>query len=507
MEASLFDAVYNILILVTFVTLVTWRLRFPTTLALILAGVLASVSTRFVFPVIESDIFVSLLLPPILFQETLHLDIDKLIRESDSILVFATLGTILMQLTVALFSNIVLGLNLIESMLFGIILAPTDPVSVIRLFHSCGVDERFQIIVSGESLLNDGVSIVIYSIILTIINQGSISPLIGLQITALTILGGVLLGIIVGYTVHLIFCWTHDTYGQVLISFLVAFGLYRVAEGLGASGVLAIVVSGLLINYRSRKLGGLGHETYVMLENLWEFIGFLASSIAFIFIGMHLDRQVFADSFPISLGLFTVTIVLRVLVIEILSRLMQSFWGKGFSRNWKNGFSWAGIRGAVSIVLVLGLRGVIPSSELIIALTFGVVILSNFIQGTSMGLFVNQWNLLCEPSDDLVSENRFSEDYISDGYAPSKNVCERVFFCAPEYIVRDTTLGSWVSNKLVMIIGYLDRNSIEAFPDKTLSIFKRITNYFTNLLVGFLNWANQYILRRKIEEEESYLDE
>jgi NhaP-type Na+/H+ or K+/H+ antiporter len=80
MEASLFDAVYNILILVTFVTLVTWRLRFPTTLALILAGVLASVSTRFVFPVIESDIFVSLLLPPILFQETLHLDIDKLIR-------------------------------------------------------------------------------------------------------------------------------------------------------------------------------------------------------------------------------------------------------------------------------------------------------------------------------------------------------------------------------------------------------------------------------------------
>ena len=169
--ASQFDAIFNILIIVTFVTLITWRLKFPSTIALILAGILASLSTRLIIPELSSEIFLALLLPPILFQETLHMDIDGLIRESDSVFSFAIIGTLIMQLCIAGFTWLLLGFKVYEALLFGILIAPTDPVAVIRTFHSLGVDQRFQIIVSGESLFNDGIAIVIYSILVSIISR------------------------------------------------------------------------------------------------------------------------------------------------------------------------------------------------------------------------------------------------------------------------------------------------------------------------------------------------
>ena len=490
-----FDSIYNILILVTFVTLITWRLNFPSTLALIIAGILASVSTRLMIPEIGSEIFLTLLLPPILFQEALHLNVDDFIKESDSVILFATIGTILMQIAVGVFSYYILKFNLIESLLFGILIAPTDPVAVIRQFHNSNVDQRFQMIISGESLLNDGVSIVIYSLLLTILAQGSVTPVIGFRLAAQIIIGGLVIGVLVGYIVHSIFCWTNDSYAQVLISFMVAFGVYRVAEEMGASGVLAIVVSGLIINYRSRKFGGLGRDTYEMLENLWEFIGFLASSMAFIFIGMNLNRQVFAINFSNSLVVFLVLVLFRSLMVEFVSWLMQLFWSKGYSRDWKNGLSWAGLRGAVSIVLALGVSGVVPNSELIIAITFGIVILSNFVQGTSLNFLVNDWDLISEKVPEELSDNLFSEKYVSTGYDSEKSLVERGLFCAPEFVVRDTDFGSWVSNRLVLMIEYLNDYSIESIPSKTVGGVNRLVTFLTGVLISFLAWVNQFLSR------------
>jgi CPA1 family monovalent cation:H+ antiporter len=498
-----FDSIYNILILVTFVTLITWRLKFPSTLALILAGIIASVSTRLIIPEIGSEIFVTLLLPPILFQETLHLNIDDFIKEIDSVIMFATIGTILMQLSVGIFSYLILNFNLIESLLFGILIAPTDPVAVIRQFHSSNVDKRFQIIVSGESLLNDGVSIVIYSILLTILAQGSITPLIGLRLAAQIIIGGLIIGVLVGYSVHSMFCWTNDSYAQVLISFMVAFGVYRVAEELGASGVLAIVVSGLIINYRSRKFGGLGQETFDMLTNLWEFIGFLSSSIAFIFIGMNLDRQVFADNFSNSLVLFLVLLLFRQVMVELVSTLRQILWSKGYSRFWKNGLSWAGLRGAVSIVLALGISGVVPNSDLIIAVTFGIVILSNFVQGTSISVLINDWDLVSGSEHEEVMDTAFSEKYVSSGYDPLRSKFERIFFSAPEFFVRDTGLGSWLIIKLVYVIEYLNIYTLETIPSKTVSGVSQLVALLIGVLVGFLAWVNDFVFRWDQSDKEN----
>jgi NhaP-type Na+/H+ or K+/H+ antiporter len=145
---SQFDAFFNIFIIVTVITLVARRLRFPPTLALIFAGIISTFTPELPMVILGPDIFMSLLLPPIIFQETLQLDIDGLIDDSDTIFSYAVAGTLLMLVAVAVFARFVLGFDVAEAFILGIIVSPTDPVAVIGTFHSLGVIKRFQLLVA-----------------------------------------------------------------------------------------------------------------------------------------------------------------------------------------------------------------------------------------------------------------------------------------------------------------------------------------------------------------------
>jgi hypothetical protein len=187
-------------------------------------------------------------------------------------------------------------------------------------------------------------------------------------------------------------------------------------------------------------------------------------------------------------------------MVEFMSGLMQVFWSKGYSGAWKNGLSWSGLRGAVSIVLALGISGVVPNSELIIAITFGIVIFSNFVQGTSMSILINDWNLTSEKVQDEISENLFSEKYVSIGYESDAGLVERVLFCAPEFFVMDTGFGSWLSTRLVFMIDYLNKYSIESISRRTVGFFNRFVTFLSDILIGFLAWVNQFLLRWDLYE-------
>jgi CPA1 family monovalent cation:H+ antiporter len=501
---SQFDAFYNILVLVTFVTLLAWRFKFPSTIAFIIAGVLSSITTRLIIPDLSPEVFVSILLPPILFQETLHLDIDGLIDDSDSIFTFAILGTLIMQICVALFTWLILGFSIFESLLFGILIAPTDPVSVIRTFHSLGVVKRFQLIVSGESLFNDGIAIAVYSILVSIITLGSITLFDVSKIIATSILGGVMIGVISGYLVHSVFCWTDDKFAEVLISFIAAFGVFRIAEELHASGVLATVIAGLIINYRSRKFGGLGSESFDMLLSLWDFVGFLASNIAFIFIGMNLDREILVLNLIPSFALFSFIITFRFLMVEGISGILDRFRGKSFPRNWKDSLVWSGLRGAVSIVLVLGVGGLLPNANEMIALTFGIVILSNVVQGMTMGRFIQTQNLGYSQvvvEDESVHYVPLSENYTADGYNINGGGFEKRFFSAPEYFVYETRFGSWMANNVIAFLEILYGYSTGIVATKGWLV--NILKGLTNMLLRFLNWINQFLTQKEIKRKDA----
>lgn len=448
----------------------------------------------------------SVLLPPILFQETLHLDVTGFLEEADSILSFAFLGTLIMQISVAFFTWLVLELSVVESLLLGIIIAPTDPVAVIRTFHNLGVNKRFQIIVSGESLLNDGIAIVVYSILLTVITIGNITfSEIGV-IIILKLFGGALIGIISGYLVHFVFCWTDDKFAEVLISFIAAFGVFRIAEELHTSGVIAIVITGLIINYRSRNYGGLGEEPFEMLEALWEFIAFLASSIAFIFIGMNLNQNLFRNNLVRSIVLLSFVVLFRFIMVEVISFFIQRLRGKTFTRVWRNALTWSGLRGAVSIVLVFGVSGLLSNIELMIALTFGVVILSNVIQGITIGKAFTDESLKTSPNEIDYAPSIFKNDIMYDEYTPEgydigKNYLEKLLFSSPEFFVYETRFGIWLANRLFSLLSILNRYSLNRVTKTTSGNIRNLIEYFTDLLSNSLNWINHYRSQRQIARD------
>ncbi|MCK4437657.1 sodium:proton antiporter, partial [Candidatus Bathyarchaeota archaeon] len=481
-----FQAIYNILLVVTVINLATRRFRLPSSLALILAGVMSTILTSFTLPSLSPEIFMSLLLPPILFQETLHLDIDGFIDESKTVLGFAILGTLLMIAAVGLFLNMFFGFSLLEAFLLGIIIAPTDPVAVINVFQEIGVVKRFQLIVCGESLFNDGIAVALYSIIVSIITLGTITMTNVAKITSVAILGGILLGIIFSYAAHVLFCWTDDKFTEVLISFLVAFGVFWISETIGASGVIATVMTGLIINYRTHAFGGIGKDSFEMLEAIWEFIGFTASSIAFIFIGANLNISVLlVNAYP-TIYLFAFIMISRHLMVYVVGNLTRRLGGKKIPPKWMPGLSWAGLRGAVSVVLALGVSSLaLPHSEDIIALTFGVVLASNVIQGLSISKVIKRLGL-SHKSGDLPSEakevasQRMNAEYSSQGFKTEGSIGEKVLFSAPEYFVFETRIGMWILLRLQHALEFINMYAVNKMPKAEGGMLRRGFEFSTD---------------------------
>ena len=396
MEGGLgqFDSIYNILLMVVVITLIARQINLPSTIAFIFAGLLAASVPRIPLPDLSPEVFLSILLPPILFTETLTMDVDGLIDDSDTILSFAVAGTALMVTAIGLYTHLIFNLTWMEAFILGIIIAPTDPVCIITTFKRLGVIRRLQLIVAGESLFNDGFAVVIYSILLTIVNAGTISVGEILAISTIKIFGGAIIGYVAGYIVHLIFCWTEDLYVKTLLTFIVTFGVFRLAEAIRSSGVIAVVIAGLILNYRCRNHGGISEKGEETLNVMWEFVGFIASSFAFIFIGVSLDAELLSTYALPIIALSIMSTLFRFLMTEGISRVLERYRDKRIPWNWRVGMTWSGLRGAVSVVLVLGITGVnFANEQLLLALTYGIVLGTNLIQGLTMPWIINRFRL------------------------------------------------------------------------------------------------------------------
>lgn len=407
-----------ILSLAALVALVSRRIRLPYTVALVIVGLALSFVPNPIDIDLSSELILVLLVPPLIFEATLNLRWEVLRRNLAVILLLAIIGTFLGTLIVGGIISIAgqtfvpeLKVAAAAALAFGALISATDPVAVISLFRDLGVSKRLSMLVEGESLFNDGVAIVLFNIALTAgavtaTGEGETFTLSLAIVEFLEVfLGGLAVGAVLGYLVSTVILKNvDDNLIETATTVALAFGSFILAEQFHVSGVLAVVAAGIFV-------GNIGMQntsptTKVTLNNFWEFSAFVVNSMVFLLIGLEADLT----QFQLNLSLIAVALLAvlfsRAVVVYSLTWIHNRLAvQRSVSLKYRHVMFWGGLRGAISLALALSLTGSI-FSDLIVQefqlMTFGVVLFTLLVQGTTIGPLLKRLGLtaISEPQQE-----------------------------------------------------------------------------------------------------------
>lgn len=378
------------LVVATLVGIAARRLRMPYTVGLVIVGVALAVFFRQDDPVeVNPDLILGVFIPPLIFEAAFHLPMTELRRNILSILRLAIVGVLITTFLVGYIVHFGAGLPLAYAIIFGAIIAATDPVAVIALFRSMGVPKRLQVLVEGESLLNDGTAIVVVNIAVAVAIAGSFDLLDGIGTFLYSAGVGLGIGMVLGILASFVIIRIDDYLIETAITFVLAYSAFLIAESLHVSGVLAVVAAGLINGNIGPR--GMSSSTRIVVFNFWEFMSFLANSFVFLLIGLVVELDLLLDNWQA---------ILWGILAALLSRLIVVFGlfptTKTISAKWKQIIYWGGLRGAISLALVLGLSsglGLAVNRQLQ-AMVFGLVLFTLLIQGTTMNQLVKRAGII-----------------------------------------------------------------------------------------------------------------
>ncbi|NJJ56954.1 MULTISPECIES: cation:proton antiporter [unclassified Pseudomonas] len=340
-----------------------------------------------------SELLMQGMLSLLLFAGALHVDLSELRAYKWQVASLALVGTTLSTLFIgfglwALLSLTELQLPLSYCLVFGALISPTDPIAVLGILKSAGAPHSVELVISGESLFNDGVSVVLFSLIVAMIASGEAPSVIGASYLLLKEAGGgALLGSCVGYITYRMLKSIDSYQEEVLITLASVLGAYALATQFHISGPLAMVVMGLIVGNQGRS-HAMSEQTEKNLDMFWELIDEILNAVLFVLIGLEVVLIQFSN--PL------LTTGLLVILLTLLSRLLTvgvpiAVLGKRFrlpEGAWSV-MTWGGLRGGISVALALSL----PSGaarDIVVSLTYLVVVFSILIQGMSIGKLVKR---------------------------------------------------------------------------------------------------------------------
>ena len=324
----------------------------------------------------------------LLFAGALHVDLAVLLRSKWPVLAMATAGTMISTVVVGLgFKGVTLALGLevpfVWCLVFGALISPTDPVAVLGILKVAKVPESLEAKVAGESLFNDGVGVVIFSILLAAaLSGGEFSVVHGAEMFLIEAVGGALFGFAVGWIGFRAMKGIDEHNLEILITLAVVMGGYALAGALHVSGPVAMAVAGLLIGNHGVALA-MSETTRRHLLGFWSLIDEILNSVLFLLIGLEVVAIAIEASFLIA-GLISIVIVLaaRAIAVGVPMALMMRF--LPFTRGAFPVLVWGGLRGGISIALALSLPDG-AMRDLILSATYVVVVFSVVVQGASVG--------------------------------------------------------------------------------------------------------------------------
>ncbi|MCH7977566.1 MAG: sodium:proton antiporter [Acidobacteria bacterium] len=338
----------------------------------------------------------------LLFAGALHIDINDLAERKWTIGTLATVGTLLSSLLVGVLTWWVLGwvgieLSFIYCLLFGSLISPTDPIAVLGILKTAKAPKSLETKITGESLFNDGVGIVIFLVFLEVAtgtHEVSASH-IGMLFVQEAI-GGLLFGLGLGYLTYRMLQSVDNYQVEVLLTLALVAGGYGLAGALHLSGPIAIVVAGLFIGNHGR-LFGMSDTTRHHLDVFWELVDEVLNAVLFVLIGLEVLVLTFTlDYLLASLLMIPLVLFARFVAIGIPITLLRSF--RPFSPGVVRIMTWGGLRGGISVALALSIPPG-PERDVILPITYAVVIFSIVVQGLTLKKLVKRTMLRYAEAD------------------------------------------------------------------------------------------------------------
>ena len=408
-----------LLILATIFGAINYKfVKLPHTIGLMIVALVASLSLialDLTFPSLGMSILVNKFLGNIdfnvtlmqgmlsflLFAGALHVDLDQLLENKWTILTFASIGVLVSSFVIGggfwLISGAVgLSLPFLVCLLLGVMVSPTDPVAVLGVLKTLQVPSPLKAKIAGESLFNDGVAVVLFSVLVSLVfgNGGEEGLDTSFQLTSVIwlltkeALGGLFLGLISGFIAFWLLRQIDDYVLEVLITLALVTGAYSIALHLHLSGPIAMVIAGLLIGNQGTSLA-MSETTRMHVETFWELVDEILNSVLFLLIGLKivflLQHSSYEIAYPLLIGLFIAITLLSLFARFLAIALPVQI--KSLNSDVSPGtvpiLTWAGIRGGVSVALALSLPSS-SESELLLFVTYLVVLFSVAIQGLTI---------------------------------------------------------------------------------------------------------------------------
>jgi CPA1 family monovalent cation:H+ antiporter len=377
-------------------------IRIPYTVALTITGLLIALANVGLSITLTPDLILFIFLPTLLFESSYNLRFSDVRDNLRPITLLAIPGVILTAVCVAAGLHYATGLGWDTAFLFGAIMSATDPVSVLAIFRKIGAPRRLSVILEGESLFNDGTSIVLFRIVLGIIAASALTnPLTTVVQFVVVVLGAVLLGAAIGYLVSAVISRINDYLVETTATLVLAYGTYLLAEQIGVSGVIAVVVAALVVGNYGRS--GMSPTTREAVSSTWEFFGFLANSLIFLLIGLELNIGQLWQYIVPTLVAIVIVLAVRVIVVLLSSAILR-YIHRPIPYSWRAVLVWGGLRGSIALALALSIPMTLvgnqpfPDRDLLLTATFGVILFSLLVQGLTMNPLLSRLGLIDKKS-------------------------------------------------------------------------------------------------------------
>ena len=389
--------------------------RFPYTIALLLAGLAASILGVEFGIELTHDVILLVLLPPLLFEGAATTDLEHLRANLTPIVALAVPGLLVSIVLLGLAGTYAFGFPLAIALVFAAMILPTDPVSVLALFDELGVPDRLSTVVEGESLLNDGVGVVVFSALLAVVTAappdadpaGLFTPALlvdlGLEIVVASA-GGSVVGLAAGYLVYRVMVNLDEHMTEIVLTAVLAYGSFLVAEHyLGVSGVIATVFAGLFIGNRGAEYA-MSPQTKISIFTTWETAAFIVNTFIFLMIGARTPiSQLLAHGRLIGLAVVLVLLA-RAAAVYPVTALVNRRLAVPLGHAQQHVMVWGGLHASIPIALVLGLPAGLAYREELRAMVFGVAAFSLIVQGLTMSRLLDALDVVTTSEAEALYE-------------------------------------------------------------------------------------------------------